>query len=92
MESISFATSLKQCDYDSLQQLIEQYKNDMKSLVQDAINQFTASSQDLDDIKQIVASINSKLTEDTVDRLNNLGTPDDFKLGFYSVFTGDSNG
>jgi hypothetical protein len=78
--------------YQNLLDIVNEKFNDVKSLVTDISHQVSTIDSKYTDILDLVDQINSKLTEDTIDRLNTLGTADDFDLGFYDGFNNFEHG
>ena len=92
MRSVKEAIEFWSSHYENLENYIDERFNDMKSLVDSAI----AIAQNIDSkyttILNVVNQINSKITEDSIDRLNNLGTIDDFSFGLFDGLQGNEYG
>lgn len=67
---------------------IDEKYNEVKNLVKEVDEKYQDIQARVQDIQDIASSIDGKLTEDTVDRLNNLGTYEDFVQGFNDGLAG----
>jgi len=67
--------------YDHVIQYVDEKLNDLKDLLQSNSESYNKLKSEIENIYTVISTINSKVTEDTIDRLNSLGTPDDFDKG-----------
>jgi len=61
---------------------IDEKFNDVKVFLSNVDLKYTDILNQISTLSDNITSINDKLTEDTIDRLNNLGTLEDFQQGF----------
>ena len=86
MESIKKKVKLNAHIEDILAYVDEKF-NDVKLLVNDVDTKYQLILNKFDGLQTNISTINDKLTEDTIDRLNSLGTFEDFKQGFFDGLT-----
>jgi uncharacterized coiled-coil DUF342 family protein len=86
MESIKKKVKLN-THIDEIFDYVDEKFNDVKLLVNDVDTKYQQILNKFDGLQTNISTINDKLTEDTIDRLNSLGTYEDFIQGFYDGIT-----
>ena len=79
-------------NFKDLKDYVDQKVNDLKSYVDSVKVYIQDTSSKYDTIIDITTEINNKMSDDFIDRVNSLGTPDDFDLGFNDALSGKEYG
>jgi len=86
MRSVKEAIKFWSSEYDNLKEYIDARYSDFQSLVQSLYQYIQEFNSELTVLQKTVTNLNSRLTQDVLESIENFGTIQDFENGLYDGF------